>query len=113
MRVDDGDDPRHGPRAATLAAELRGEGLLDLADSRAACLDRALHDHAFGETCSDPTIALCWDADGLDVGRVGIAPDPIYFSTETGRALAASGRRLHWADGPPDWYELVTRFGIA
>lgn len=72
----------------------------------------AKHDHAFGETCSDPTIALCWDADRLDIGRVGIAPDPIYFSTETARALAASGRRLHWADGPPDWHELAVRFGL-
>ena len=112
MRADDGEDPEHGPRAATLAVELRDQGLLEMADSRAERLERALSGHALGATSSDPTIALCWDADRLDIGRVGLAPDPVYFSTAKARALAASGLPLRWARTAPDWHELATRFGL-
>jgi uncharacterized protein len=112
MRDDDGEDPEHGPRAATLAAELCERGLLEMPDSRAARLERALSGHTLGATSSDPTIALCWDADRLDIGRVGLAPDPSYFSTDSGRALARSGLPLRWAVGPPNWQRLTTRFEL-
>lgn len=47
----------------------------------------------------DPTIATCWDADRLDLLRVGIRPDPARLVTEAARdpevlewAMARSGR---------------------
>jgi uncharacterized protein len=110
---DDGYDAEHGPRAATLVAELREQGVLDIADRRAERLERALSGHTRGETSADPTVALCWDADRLDIGRVGFAPEPIYFSTGRGRALAASGLPLHWVRDSPNWHELASRFGLA
>ncbi len=111
-RINDGSDPEHGPRAAELLHELRERGLLDMPERRAARLEHALRAHARGETSIDPTIALCWDADRLDLGRVGYALDPAFFSTATGRTLAAGGEPLRWAQGPPDWHELARRFGI-
>lgn len=111
-RLDDGADPEHGPRAAELLHRLRERGLLDMPDLRAAHLDEALRAHTRGEVSENPTIALCWDADRLDIGRVGYALDPAFFSTATGRNLAAGAEPLRWAQGPPDWHELARRFGI-
>jgi uncharacterized protein len=110
MREDDGYDFGHGPRAAALADELRERGLLVLSDVRAARLHEALHDHTSGATSEDPTIGLCWDSDRLDLGRVGISPNPAFFSTGTARRLAAAALRLRWAAGAPDWQSLAARF---
>ena len=37
---------------------------------------------------SEPTLAVCLDADRLDLGRVGITPDPLRLSTSTARDIA-------------------------
>jgi uncharacterized protein len=79
---------------------------------RAAHLDEALRSHARAEASEDPTIALCWDANRLDIGRVGYALDPAFFSTATGRNLAAGAEPLRWAQGPPDCHELARRFDL-
>ncbi|TML82741.1 MAG: hypothetical protein E6G09_09645, partial [Actinobacteria bacterium] len=46
-----------------------------------------------GLTTTNPTIGCCWDADRLDLGRVGIEPDPELMSTIAGpeRALRIVG----------------------
>jgi uncharacterized protein len=50
-----------------------------------------LDDAAFGRHQSDGqmegdvTVRTCWDADRLDLGRVGIRPDPHYLCTEAAR----------------------------
>jgi hypothetical protein len=36
----------------------------------------------------DVTIQTCWDADRLDLGRVGIRPDPARMGTEAGKRIA-------------------------
>jgi uncharacterized protein len=38
---------------------------------------------------SDPTLAVCLDADRLDLGRVGITPDPLRLSTSTAKSIAS------------------------
>ena len=67
-------DPEHGPRAADYAKTQRS--LIDLSDEQFTLLQRACagHTHAKPETTRspDPTLACCWDADRLDIGRVGI-----------------------------------------
>jgi hypothetical protein len=40
---------------------------------------------------SNPTLAVCLDADRLDLGRVGITPDPQLLSTTTAREMAKLG----------------------
>ena len=90
-RWDDGTDPDHGARAAEYASELRGV-LFDLPEDAFLRLHEACVWHTDGLRHDDPTIGACWDADRLDLGRVGISPEPEYMSTELGRRLAGHRR---------------------
>jgi len=89
-REHDGWDDAHGRNGAAFAARLRGQWF-DLPDYEFALLEYACTWHTQGRTISDPTIGTCWDADRLDLGRVGKLPEPNFMSTATGRVLA-SGR---------------------
>ncbi len=91
-RLDDGRDPMHGPRAADLARMLRGH-LFDLADADFERLVRACAGHTAGRWDEDVTVRTCWDADRLDLGRVGIMPDPAYLCTDAARDPAM----IQWA----------------
>jgi len=51
-------------------------------------LDYAIRHHVDGDVSDDPTIGTCWDADRLDLGRVGIVPDERYMSTARGKELS-------------------------
>ena len=74
-RVNEVTDPDHGPRAAEFALSLRGH-LFDLPDHEFRLLHRACAGHTHERTHPDVTIQTCWDADRLDLGRVGITPAP-------------------------------------
>lgn len=77
-RQNDNYDPEHGARGAALATSFRGK-LFDLPDGHFDLLLYACVNHTIGRHHEDLTIATCWDADRLDLGRVGIIPDPTYF----------------------------------
>lgn len=77
-------DPKHGPRAAELASSLRGK-LFRLNDDQFEKLVYACKHHADGLVHEDVTIGTCWDADRLDLGRVGETPAEEYMSTDCGR----------------------------
>jgi uncharacterized protein len=66
---------------------LRGK-LFDLDDDKFQLLQYACRWHTHGKLSSDPTVGACWDADRLDLTRVGIVPDPARMSTEAGKRLA-------------------------
>jgi uncharacterized protein len=83
-RVSEFHDPGHGPRAAEFAATLR-PGLIALDDDDFARLHRACAGHTHERTHPDITIQTCWDADRLDLLRVGIEPDTEYLNTEFAR----------------------------
>jgi uncharacterized protein len=89
-RRNENHDPRHGLRGATLATEMRGTHF-DLDDASMATLIHACTWHTDEDRNDDPTIGTCYDADRLDLGRVGIIPDPSYMSTEFGRLIAQTG----------------------
>jgi uncharacterized protein len=86
-RHNDGRDPEHGARAAEFLASLVGPEL-SIDPNRLCLLEQALRYHADGHTTDDPTIGTCWDADRLDLGRVGKRPDPELMSTEPGKRRA-------------------------
>ncbi len=94
QRVNEGSDPKHGPRAATYAQELRGI-VFDLPDATFRLLYRACAGHTYEQTHPDITIQSCWDADRLDLGRVGITPHPKVLCTEA----AKREETIKWADG--------------
>ncbi len=91
-REDDGTDPGHGERAAEFSLSLRGN-VLHLSDADFALLHHAIRDHERGLTKGDITVQTCWDADRLDLGRVGIRPDPRYLCT----AFAREEGTIQWA----------------
>ncbi|MFT7484845.1 MAG: hypothetical protein ACI9F9_000690 [Candidatus Paceibacteria bacterium] len=91
-RLNDDHDPEHGPRAARLALELRGT-FFELSDTRFELLTRACASHTVGRKESHPTVMVCWDSDRLDLGRVGIRPDPHYLLTDS----AKSPETIAWA----------------
>lgn len=83
-RFNDDHDPAHGTRAAEYARTLRGS-LLHLDDDAFELLAHACRHHTDGLIDGHPTVLTCWDADRLDLGRVGIHPDPRYLCTDAAR----------------------------
>jgi uncharacterized protein len=83
-------DDGHGIRGSELAKSMRGT-YFDLPDDSFENLIKACRYHTDGKTASNITIATCWDADRLDLPRVGIIPDSDKMGTAPGRRLA----RLH------------------
>ena len=77
-----------------MAVELRGEWLI-LSDEEFDLLYEACAGHTDGDTKADITIQTCWDADRLDLGRVGIMPAPEKLCT----AAAKTWEMIRWADG--------------
>ena len=111
MRLNDNYDPLHGPRGAALARELRGEAF-DLEDAEMGLLAFACAEHTNGGLGPDPTVGVSWDADRLNLWRVGIIPDPRFLSTEAAR----SEERIGWANGLQQeqfgWTELYRAFRL-
>lgn len=85
-------DPEHGQRGAELAGTLRGT-YFELDDARMKTLAHACTYHADGFLHDDPTIGACWDADRLDLPRVGIITDPRLLCT----AAAKEKSLRRWA----------------
>ena len=93
-RKNEGHDPDHGKRGGKLARQLRKRGLIQLTDGQLEQLVHACTHHTAGLTEAEVTIQTCWDADRLDLGRVGITPIPGKLCTDAGRDPAL----IKWAD---------------
>jgi len=74
-RYNDDYDPEHGQRAAVIAEKIAGD-LIDVTEGELKLLTEACHGHSDGHLIADVTVMTCWDADRLDLGRVGILPNP-------------------------------------
>jgi uncharacterized protein len=93
-RVNEVTDPDHGQRGADFAAELR-DRVFDLPDHEFGLLYRACSGHSHEWPHPDITVQTCWDADRLDLGRVGVTPQPSRLYTEA----AKDPEMIKWADG--------------
>lgn len=97
MRFTDGDDPHHGMRGFRLFE--RFEAVHDLSRifhrHQRELLFESIVEHSNGQTTSDPTIAICWDADRLDLHRKALWPDTRFMSTQEGIALCPNRIRRH------------------
>jgi uncharacterized protein len=94
-RLNEGKDPEHGIRGAQFAIEMRGEWF-DATDREMELLVYACEQHSNGLTEGDVTVQTCWDADRLDLGRVGTTPIAKYLCTEAGKhpeMLQSSNKR--------------------
>lgn len=95
QRHNDGHDPHHGQRAADFALRLRRDGQVrELSPIEFEHLCQAMRLHSDGHTVSDPAIIACWDADRLDLGRVGITPRADRLCTPHGRRPETIGAAL-------------------
>lgn len=86
-RVNEYNDDDHGLRASKLVKKFRKQ-YFTLPDDDLDRLVVACRDHTDGRVTSDLLIGACWDADRLDLGRVGIAPNLRYLSTDAGKSIA-------------------------
>ena len=98
-RVNDYTDPGHGRRGAEYALSLRGQ-LFDLDDAAMEKLVYACTWHTDRDFTEDLTIGACWDADRLDLGRVGAIPSPEFMNTPFGREVAKAGSFAHFFEIP-------------
>lgn len=83
-REHDGGDRKHGHRSAELVLEIF-DLRLGIAREQAELLAFACRHHSDGLTEADITVQTCWDADRLDLGRVGIRPHPSLLCTSAAR----------------------------
>jgi uncharacterized protein len=94
QRITEQGDPVHGICGARFAARLRGK-LFDLSDDDFDLLFVACAGHTDHPTDDDPTIQTCWDADRLDVGRIGTTIDPLWISEAI---VDEHPKIIEWAD---------------
>jgi uncharacterized protein len=80
-------DPEHGERAAAFVRELHEAGTIKITDRQAYLLWSACIGHDKGTVTDNPTVGVAWDADRLDLLRVGIVPNPELFSTNAAKKL--------------------------
>lgn len=99
-RENESDDWQHGPRAALLIDEIRYSVLSFLNDKEIDQLKEACRLHTLRHRTEDATVNACFDADRLDLGRVGITPDPDKMATVLGSILA---EKMKKADSEGDW----------
>lgn len=95
QRQDEGGDRRHGERGAEYARSLQGR-FYELQPARLEVLMHAIRFHSDGKLSTDATIQTCWDADRLDLGRVGRTPSPEFLSSH---AAAHIGIAYEWSLG--------------
>jgi uncharacterized protein len=92
-RYSDGIDSEHGPRAAVYANSINGK-LIHLDDLELSELMDACRYHTTGAVEGfDATVLTCWDSDRLDLGRIGILPNPEFLCTE----IARTNEMIQWA----------------
>lgn len=103
-RVNEHWDEGHGARGAQLAVQLKGR-YFEASEVEMELLVTACRTHSDGYMDGDVTVRTCWDADRLDLGRVGIAPDPRRMSTAEARwpevLRKANARADAWVANAP------------
>jgi uncharacterized protein len=113
-RVNECTDPEHGRRGADFAASLRGR-LFQLTDQEFQLFYDACCLHTDGLTDGDIALQTCWDADRLDLFRIGVTPRPDRLCTDEARRPEIIAWACHRAqrDHVPDcvrhfWDEGMT-----
>ncbi len=71
---------------------------------------RACDGHTDGKTSDDPTIGACWDADRLDLCRLGDRIDVRALSTAPARTMGALNRARELLADAPEWETIFEGF---
>ena len=83
-RLGEDADPEHGPRGAELAAQLHGT-LFHLSPEQLELLLTACRLHTTARSHENLTVQTCFDADRLDLARIGKEVDPEYLCTRAAK----------------------------
>ena len=89
-RMHNGRDINHGKRASGLIDAIRPTQLEALSDEQINKLKRACALHTIEHKTGDITIDICFDADRMDLPRVGITPSPQRMATKKGTEFVAN-----------------------
>lgn len=89
-RINEGDDPEHGQRVGVFIEKLYQENQIRILKNQLEVLVFAcLHHSNSNIESSNITVQTCWDADRLDLWRIGIKPDKNMLNTILGRSKEA------------------------
>ena len=112
MRLNDHIDPDHGRRGAEYAGQIKDE-LINISPNDFDKFYYACEWHTDKVETDDVTVAACWDADRLDLGRVGFILDPLYMNSKPAREIAKRDD-ISVLDGVAvrNWEKLVCRSNI-
>lgn len=99
-RDGDGDDYLHGPKASKLVDKIRDTLLKALTDEQIKKLKQACEQHTIVHQTGDITIDICFDADRMDLLRVGVLPLSDRMATKKGAELVAI----------PDYADFYAKF---
>lgn len=91
-RLNEGADPAHGPRGAELVLHLQSH-LPPITANKLELLLSACRLHTVARTHENLSVQTCFDADRLDLGRIGKIVDPAYLCT----AAARDPQAIAWA----------------
>jgi uncharacterized protein len=86
QRLEDGHDAGHGARAAQYARSIKK--LIPFRGKKFKDLLYALKWHDDKTHAPNLQIGCCWDADRLDLRRVGVKPDPSMLNTLAAKTIA-------------------------
>lgn len=89
QRENNNEDYEHGPKAAKFIDTIRVSLLSALNDEQIAKLKRACELHTIQDRTGDITIDICFDADRMDLLRVGIKPLPDRMASKKGAELVS------------------------
>ena len=87
-RINNSYDVEHGKRAANMINGIRHTLLKELTDNELELLSKACELHTTTLRTGNLTIDTCFDADRLDLERVGIIPYPNKMATSKGQYYA-------------------------
>jgi uncharacterized protein len=91
LRENDGSDPQHGPRAADFIEQHWAQVGVEVSADVLGELAFACRYHTSSNAPPSGEVALCWDADRLDLPRVGIEPALKYFHSDAAKAIVLRG----------------------
>jgi uncharacterized protein len=104
-RHNDGCDPEHGARVATLLGQI-GRCELGLKADEFELLLFSCQHHSTGRCHRNVTVGCCWDADRLTLWRCAITPDVKLLSTHVARAEAMLNLGKMVTQEVPTWHEV-------
>jgi uncharacterized protein len=109
-RLNDGYDPLHGSRASVYVAKRNGVEF-DLSEDQLFDLVTACRYHTSATFAAAVTVQACWDADRLDLSRVGVLPDPRYLNTEAAQDMIEQAS-LRACECSQEEVEILWQWGI-